>query len=182
MGPESKPPRARSASSTFPMSERSPRRVSRMGRRSRSRCPASPSISAWSSDSISIVFIAVRRQQKAPGKPSPGASVDGTTQPLDRSKRFEPAAEALSSDYTNMFDAAALRASMSPVRHPPTRGRKGRVEYSSATRCQEHACGVRSRSATTPRRPPARRRSRGSGSGSPLPHHDLSGVIGDCTI
>src|SRR5207237_6920204 len=117
MGPESKPPRARSASSTFPMSERSPRRVSRMGRRSRSRCPASPSISAWSSDSISTVFIAARRQQKAPGKPSPGARVDGTTQ------RF-------SSDYTNMFDAG----------------------------------------------------SRASGSGSPLPHHDLSEEIGDCTI
>src|SRR5213079_896275 len=82
MGPESKPPRARSASSTFPMSERSPRRVSRTGKRSRSRCPASPSISAWSSHSISTVFIAARRQQKAPGKPSPGASVDGTTQPL----------------------------------------------------------------------------------------------------
>src|SRR5207249_2788818 len=82
MGPESKPPRARSASSTFPMSERSPRRVSRTGKRSRSRCPALPSISAWSSDSISSMSIAARRQQKDPGKPSPGASVDGTTQPL----------------------------------------------------------------------------------------------------
>jgi len=84
------------ASSTFPMSERSPRRVSRKGRRPRSRCPASRSISAWSSNSMSTVFIAVRGQQKAPGKPSPGARVDGTTQPLARSKRFEPAAaEAL---------------------------------------------------------------------------------------
>src|SRR5207253_7185560 len=92
-----------------------------------------------------------------------------------RPKRF-------SSDYTNMFDAAALRASMSPVRIPPTRGRKGRVEYSSATRCQEHACGVRILSAATPRKPPARRRSRASGSSSPLPHHDLSEEIGDCTI
>src|SRR5437660_9347026 len=33
--------------------------------------------------------------KKPLGKPSPGARVDGTTQPLARSKRFEPAAEAL---------------------------------------------------------------------------------------
>ena len=93
-GPESKPPRARSASSTFAMSERSPRRVSRKGRRPRSRWPASPSISAWSSNSMSTVSIAVRRQQKAPGKPSPGARVDGRAAPTARRRRSRRCARA----------------------------------------------------------------------------------------
>src|SRR5205807_4495213 len=71
-GPESKPPRARSASSTFPMSERSPRRVSRKGRRPRSRWPASPPSPACASASAPTGALArLRGVTRPPSSPTP---------------------------------------------------------------------------------------------------------------